>query len=344
MEKVIRGMRIGSEGYTLTDKLPENLKQTQDRYCLFGSPPFRAMVYIEGLLLQGARKYFDDMEFKEIVVPHITRATGACENIDTLFAVDYFGEKGYLSQTAQLYLESLIPWMNKVWCISPSFRAEPRVDNRHLTEFTLIELEFVGTFEELLEHVEGVIISMITSVLRKMTSRWLDRNRLRQVVAPFPRISYTEAIQTLDREFGHDITREEEQKLVEKHGNTPLFITHYPKAMKFFNMIENEENPQLVNSADLILPFGGEAVGAASREYKADRLLKRLEDSQMLRQLLAKGGSIKDFDWYINVYRKYETAPHAGCGIGLNRVTQFVLGVDDIRMCTAYPLNRETLA
>jgi len=302
------------------------------------------MVYIEGLLLQGARKYFDDMEFKEIVVPHITRATGACENIDTLFAVDYFGEKGYLSQTAQLYLESLIPWMNKVWCISPSFRAEPRVDNRHLTEFTLIELEFVGTFEELLEHVEGVIISMITSVLRKMTSRWLDRNRLRQVVAPFPRISYTEAIQTLDREFGHDITREEEQKLVEKHGNTPLFITHYPKAMKFFNMIENEENPQLVNSADLILPFGGEAVGAASREYKADRLLKRLEDSQMLRQLLAKGGSIKDFDWYINVYRKYETAPHAGCGIGLNRVTQFVLGVDDIRMCTAYPLNRETLA
>jgi asparaginyl-tRNA synthetase len=310
---------------------------------LFGSPAFRAMVYIEGLLLQGARKYFDNMEFKEIVVPHITKATGACENIDTLFAVDYFGEKGYLSQTAQLYLESLIPWMNKVWCISPSFRAEPRVDNRHLAEFTLIELEFAGTFEELLEHIEGVITSMITSVLKKMTSRWLDRNRLRQVVAPFPRISYTEAIQTLDREFGHDITREEEQTLVEKHGNMPLFITHYPKQMKFFNMIENEENPQLVNSADLILPFGGEAVGAASREYNADRLLKRLEDSQMLKQLLAKGGSIKDFDWYIDVYKKYEAAPHAGCGIGLNRVTQFVLGVDDIRMCTAYPLNKETL-
>lgn len=310
---------------------------------MFGSAAFRAMVYVEGLLLQGARKYFDGMEFKEIVVPHITRATGACENIDTLFAVDYFGEKGYLSQTAQLYLESLIPWMNKVWCISPSFRAEPRVDNRHLTEFTLIELEFAGTFEELLEHVEGVILSMITSVLQKMTSRWLDRNRLRQVVAPFPRISYTEAIQMLNREFGHDITREEEQILIEKHGNMPLFITHFPKAMKFFNMIENEENSQLVNSADLILPFGGEAVGAASREYRADRLLKRLEESQMLRQLLSKGGSIKDFDWYLDTYKKYATAPHAGCGIGLNRVTQFVLGVDDIRMCTAYPLNRETL-
>ena len=327
----------------MTDKLPENLTKTQDRYCLFGSPAFRAMVYVEGLLLQGARKYFDDMEFKEIVVPHITRATGACENIDTLFAVDYFGQMGYLSQTAQLYLESLIPWMNKVWCISPSFRAEPRVDNRHLTEFTLIELEFAGTFEELLEHVEGVILSMITSVLKKMTSRWLDRNRLGHLVAPFQRIPYTEVIQGLNKEFGHDITREEEQKLVEKYGGAPLFITHFPRAMKFFNMIENEENPELVNSADLILPFGGEAVGAASREYRADLLLKRLEESQMFKQLTAKGGSIKDFDWYIDVYRKYQTAPHAGCGIGLNRVTQFVFGVDDIRMCTAYPLNRETL-
>lgn len=301
------------------------------------------MVYVEGLLLQGARKYFDDMEFNEIVVPHITKATGACENIDTLFAVDYFGEKGYLSQTAQLYLESLIPWLNKVWCISPSFRAEPRVDNRHLTEFTLVELEFAGTFEELLEHIEGVLVSMIGSVLRKMTSRWLDRNRLRQVVPPFPRVSYSEAIKELNTEFGHDITREEEQMLVQKHGGKPLFITHFPRSMKFFNMIENEENPQLVNSADLILPYGGEAVGAASREYQADRLLKRLEESQMLRQLLARGGSIKDFDWYIDVYKKYPGAPHAGCGIGLNRVTQFVLGVEDIRMCTAYPLNRETL-
>ena len=328
----------------MTDRLPDILKNTQDRYRLFGSPAFRAMVYVEGLLLKGARKYFDDMEFKEIVVPHITKATGACENIDTLFEVDYFGEAGYLSQTAQLYLESLIPWMNKVWCISPSFRAEPRVDDRHLTEFTLIELEFAGTFEELLEHIEGVITSMIESVLKKMTSRWLDRNRLRRIVPPFQRITYAEVMEELGREFGHDISREEEQLLVKKFGDLPLFITHYPKSMKFFNMIENKDNPEIVDSADLILPFGGEAVGAASREYRPDRLYKRLTESQMLKQLETRGGSIKDFDWYIEVYRKYDTAPHAGCGIGLNRVTQFVLGVDDIRMCTAYPLNKGTIA
>lgn len=327
----------------MTDKLPEILKNTKDRHLLFDSPAFRAMVYVEGLLLKGAREYFDAMEFKEIVVPHITRATGACENIDTLFSVDYFGKKGYLSQTAQLYLESLIPWMNKVWCISPSFRAEDRVDERHLTEFSLVELEFAGTFEELLEHIEGVIVSMISSVLKKMTSRWLNRNRLRQVVSPFERITYTEAIEMLGRDFGYDISREEEQILVERFGNQPLFITHYPKSMKFFNMIENEDNPQLVDSADLILPFGGEAVGAASREYSPEKLYRRLSESQMLKQLVTKGGSIEDFDWYIDVYKRYDTAPHAGCGIGLNRVTQFVLQVDDIRMCTAYPLNRETI-
>ena len=84
----------------MTEILPDILKKTNERYCLFGSPAFRAMVYVEGLLLKGARKYFDDMEFKEIVVPHITKATGACENINTLFEVDYFGQKGYLSQTA----------------------------------------------------------------------------------------------------------------------------------------------------------------------------------------------------------------------------------------------------
>ena len=108
-------------------------------------------------------------------------------------------------------------------------------------------------------------------------------------------------------------------------------------------MIENETNPILVDSADLILPFGGEAVGAASREYRPDKLEQRLKESTMLKQLEEQDGSIADFDWYLDVYKRYPAVPHAGCGIGLNRVTQFIMGCDDIRMCTAYPCNRETL-
>ncbi len=108
-------------------------------------------------------------------------------------------------------------------------------------------------------------------------------------------------------------------------------------------MIENSTNPKIVDSADLILPYGGEAVGAASREYRPNKLRERLKESMMLDQLKRQGGSIDDFKWYLDVYKKYPVVPHAGCGIGLNRVTQFIFGVDDIRMCSAYPLNKETI-
>lgn len=321
----------------------ENLRRTVDRYRLFSNPAFRAMVYVEGLLLKGARKYLDVMGFKEVVVPHITTATGACENINTLFALNYFGRRAFLSQTAQLYLEGLVPWLNKVWCVSPSFRAEPRVDDRHLTEFPLIELEFAGTFEELLEHIEGVITMMVRTVQNEMTSRWVDRNRLRKVFRPFPRVEYGDTIKKFDLSFGDDLSSSQEQELLKDFGGQPVFVTHFPKAIKFFNMIENRFTPEVVDSADLILPFGGEAVGAASREYRYARLKVRLQQSQMLKQLKKEGGSIKDFEWYLSVYREIKMSPHAGCGIGLPRVTQFVLGLPDIRMCTAYPLNRETL-
>jgi len=116
-----------------------------------------AIIKIESSLLRGARKYFEENNFIEVAVPHITKATGSCENVATMFELDYFGLKRYLSQTAQLYLEVLTPFLERVWCIGPSFRAEPRADERHLTEFTLVELEFAGDFAELLAHIEGTI-------------------------------------------------------------------------------------------------------------------------------------------------------------------------------------------
>jgi len=121
----------------------------------------------------------------------------------------------------------------------------------------------------------------------------------------------------------------------------PLFITHYPKVIKFFNMKTNSENPQVVNSTDLIFPHSGEAVGA-EREYEHKALYEKLKESNMLRQLVQRGGSISDFQWYLDVYKRYNM-PNAGCGIGLNRVTQFVLGTDDIRATTVFPLNKESL-
>lgn len=325
------------------------LKNTKDRYRLLTAPGMPAIVKIESTLLKGARKYFADQGFIEVAVPHLTKATGACENIATMFEIDYFGHKGYLSQTAQLYLEVLTPFLGKVWCIGPSFRAEPSVDERHLTEFTLIELEFAGGFKELLEHIEGLICSMVGCLLREREEELqllsVDTERLRKIRRPFKKVTYTEAVELLAEygvEWGDDLKSYHEKKLVEMNVNQPQFVTHFPKAIKFFNMKENEENAAIVNSADLLLPLSGEAVGAAEREFRYEKLYKRLVNSTMFRQLVEKGGSIEDFGWYLEFYKEHGIL-HSGCGIGLNRVTQFALGTDDIRATTAFPLNRESI-
>jgi asparaginyl-tRNA synthetase len=325
------------------------LGNTKDRYKLLPTQAMHAVVKIESSLLKGARRYFEENNFIEVVVPHLTKATGACENIATMFELDYFGQKGYLSQTGQLYLEVLTPFLGKVWCIGPSFRAEPLADERHLTEFTLIELEFAGNFEELLKHIEGTICSMVNCALTEREGELqllnVDVKRLRRIRRPFQRITYTEAVGLLAKygvQWGDDLKSHHEKVLVQMHGNQPLFVTHFPKAIKFFNMRENDENPAMVNSADLLLPTSGEAVGAAEREYRYEKLFERLINSMMFKQLVAKGGSIEDFRWYLEFYRE-RGCLHSGCGIGLNRVTQFVLGTGDIRATTAFPMNRESI-
>ena len=124
----------------------EGLMQTNNRPLVLGSTELAAVAKIESAVLAAARRYFGKECFTEVTVPHITQVTGACENIDTLFELDYFGESGYLVQTGQLYLEALIDKLGKVYCIGPSFRAEPDIDERHLTEVTLVEIEVPGDF------------------------------------------------------------------------------------------------------------------------------------------------------------------------------------------------------
>lgn len=268
-----------------------------------------------------------------------------------MFEVSFFNERRYLAQTGQLYLEVLTPYLGKVWAAGPSFRAEPDVDDRHLVEFTLVELEFRGGFDELLGHIEGTITSMVDEVLRTrgedLELLGVDKGRLREVRPPFRRVTYTDAIELLSGSgvrWGDDLKSAHEKQLAQYFGGRPLFITHYPKTIKFFNMKENDTNPDIVDSADLILPFSGEAVGAAEREYEYEKLVARLLDSSMFRLLKEKGGSLEDFAWFLNFYKEKGGCRHSGCGIGMNRVTQFVLGSEDIRATTTWPMNRESNA
>jgi len=198
-------------------------------------------------------------------------------------------------------------------------------------------------------HIESMVCSMVQRVLEErreeLTLLNVDRRRLLDVKPPFKKITYISAVKDLADhgvKWGDDLKSHHENFLVKIHGDKPLFITHYPKEIKFFNMKTNSENPSIVNSTDLILPFSGEAVGAAEREFDYRALYEKLESSTMLKQLVERGGSIEDFNWYLEFYKKHGV-PHAGCGIGLNRVTQFVLGIDDIRATTVFPLNRDSL-
>lgn len=307
-----------------------------------------AVVSVEAELIRGARKYFEENGFTEVVVPHLTKATGACENIATMFDVDYFGQKAYLVQTGQLYLESLIPKLGNVFCVGPSFRAEGDVDNRHLTEFTLVEFELPCDFGELLAHIEGTVQSMVRSVIKNRKEELdllgVETSHLKRALAPFPRIGYADAVRKLqetgfDVEWGDDLKSAHEKSIVAETGK-PTFITHYPEKIKFFNMFR--AGGDTVNSADLILPNSCEAVGSAQREHRYNVLEEKLRGSQMLRLLEAKGGTIEDFRWYLDFVKEFPVQ-HSGCGIGLNRVTQFVLGSGDIRTTTAYPMNRVSL-
>ncbi len=324
------------------------LTQTKNRPAVFTSKRLQDVARVESILLKGARHYLENKGYIEVNVPHITRATGSCENVYTLFGVDYFGEQAYLSQTGQLYLEALTPFLSKVWCVGPSFRAETRVDGRHLTEFSLLELEFKGNFDQLLSEIEGIICAMIEELISSDNiPEGFEQNiqRLREVKAPFKKIPYTEAIEMLSDEgvhWGDDLQSRHEQLLVEMSGGKPIFITRYPKAIKFFNMIEDEDDPRVVKSADLILPYSGEAAGAAEREYRHDRLVERLMSSNMMKMLIKRGGGPSDFNWYLEFYERHGE-PHSGCGIGVNRVTQFALGTEDIRAATVYPMNKESL-
>jgi len=306
-----------------------------------------ALAKVEAGLLRGARQYLESAGFVEIDVPRITTATGSCENIDTLFEMNYFGRRAYLIQTAQLFLEILVSSLGKVWCYGPSFRAEPRVDRRHLTQFALLEVEFLGDFEAMLTHIENLIAEMFRGAFRyaekELKEMGIDRSRIEILTKPFARVTYDEAVRVVKTKWGDDLTSSHERTLVESFGNQPLFVTHFPTHFKFFNMRTNPDNPRIVNSADLILSYGGEAVGAAEREFEYEKVLAKLKGSRMMSQLQRAGGGIEEFGWYLDHLRWNGSAPHAGFGVGVARVMQSLLCRNDIRRCIPFPSNKVAL-
>ncbi|OGZ57189.1 MAG: hypothetical protein A3F94_01045 [Candidatus Spechtbacteria bacterium RIFCSPLOWO2_12_FULL_38_22] len=338
---------------------------------------FKSIILLEAAVFRAARNFLEGQGYIEMFPPRIVRASGACENIDTLFEVTAEGEKkwfrseagkpvnAYLAQTGQLYLEAFVSELKKVYCVGPSFRAERAIDNRHLTEFKMIEIEFEGDFEKLLEIIQATVYQIAQYVAQQAhlypqsySLSEKDIERLQEVPVNFARLTYDQAITTLQAlgekvNWGDDISSYREQLLIQSTGNIPLFITHFPDPMwphgkeleveKFFNMLPDEKNPGRVLSADLILPGAGESVGAAARIHNVDVMIDRLKKSKMYKRLVSRGGDLDDFSWYINQLRTRGSVPHAGCGFGMARIIKWIVGKDNIHDCLSFPQHREYL-
>ena len=308
-----------------------------------------AVIRIWDAMFRGARRHVEDLGFIGVHnMPEIVGVTGACENVDTLFKLDFFGKPAYLAQSDQLYLELLAPHLGAVYAEMQSFRMEPEADDRHLCQFALFELEHLGTLDELIGNIAGTV----QAAAREVASRCADDLALFGRCADdiinlrFGRITYTAAVELLQSEFpylswGDDLVAEHEAALTRELG--PCFVTHYPLPIKFFNMKQNDDDPRVVNSTDLLLPGSGESAGAAEREHKYERVVARLKSSSMYRRLIELGATDADFAWYLDAHKGKEIPLHSGAGIGMARVAQFILGVDDIREAVPFLINRDNL-
>lgn len=330
---------------------------------------FSNLVLVNQSLNFGGWENYRKSGLTYVDVQEIVGITGACENIDTLFKVqNRLGLPLFVAQTGQLSLEQALQSFHGAFTVIHSARDEEEEDERHLRQFRLTEEEFDCTlagmkrenyddekmFETLLVHIEQAVQAMIKNIVKengelltKVYAR--DVNKIKQASeTKFFRIEYEEAVKLLNKngypnvKFGDDLGSAQEAKIVHllNNGKTeiPCFITKYPKEIKFFNMKVFAKDPRVVLSADLILPYAGEATGSAVREHDFEKLNERLLVSTMFDLHIKRGGKYEDFTWYLDIIKNKKTLPHAGYGIGNERVLQFIFGESDIRNVSLFSL------
>lgn len=338
----------------------------------------RHLTKISSSLFYGSVNHYKSLGLQYTEVPSIVGITGACENVDTLFKIgNRLDLPLFFTQTGQLALEQTLQHVHGAYTIIQSGRDEEFEDERHLRQFVLTEEEFDCTFagmnrhtydeekmfESLLTHIELAIKAMMQSVYDgygKILSTLYGRDGqvLHEILErPFLRIVYRDAVKLLQRNgfsavrFGDDLQSEHEAKIVELMNKqtkgyggmiecwSPVLITRYPKEIKFFNMKVSTLDSRVVLSADCIFPYAGEGVGSAVREHDGEKLKQRLLTSRMFALHESRGGTYNDFIWYVeDIVAKKKTLPHAGYGIGNERVLQFLLGTSDIRTSSLFSM------
>ncbi len=320
------------------------------RHLWLRSSKQHALLRIRSEICQAIREFFHERDFVLIDSPILTPA--ACEGTSTLFETDYFGEKAYLSQSGQLYLEPACMAFGKVYCFGPTFRAEKSKTRRHLSEFWMVEPEIAfAELADLLDLAEEFVVALVGRALERcrpeLDTLERDVSRLQAVRRPFPRLTYAEAAAFLMRpevverarsqdappfEIGNDFGGFDETILTETRDR-PVMITHYPAAIKAFYMQPDPADPSRALCVDVLAPEGyGEIIGGSQRIHDPDLLLRRIREH---------GLPEESFRWYLDI-RKYGSVPHGGFGMGVERFVAWVAGIHHLREAIPYPrtLNR----
>lgn len=310
-----------------------------------------AILRIRATIVRTIRNWLDDNGYLLVDTPILSGLAG--ENSTDLFEVDYFGEPAYLAQTGQLYNEANIMSFGKVYCFGPTFRAERSKTRRHLIEFWMVEPEMAYfNLEDMMEMEEQFVSAIVQAVLEKHPQELeileRDTTRLEQVKAPFARISYDDAVAKLHEihaqtedpeqkdllkiEWGEDFGSPHETALAESFDR-PVFVYHYPSAVKAFYMQPVDGRPEVCRSVDLLAPEGyGEITGGSERIHDADLLAEKVKEI---------GINPENYKWYLDL-RRYGTVPHSGFGLGIERTVAWICGLHHVRETIPYPrvLNR----
>lgn len=295
-----------------------------------------AIAKVRHEVVQAIRDFFDQRHFVLVDTPILTGAIG--ESAGNLFATEYFDlGTAYLAQTGQLYVEAAAAALGKVYCFGPTFRAEKSKTRRHLTEFWMVEPEVAWhDSNDNMTLQEDFVTFIVRRCLERRKSELAELERdtasLERVAPPFPRVSYTDAVEKLkalgsDMEWGRDIGGDDET-LLAKQFDRPVMVYNYPKGVKAFYMKENPADPRTVLNNDMLAPEGyGEIIGGSQREDDYDKLLARIRAEKLPEE---------QYSWYLDL-RKYGTFVHAGFGLGVERTVAWICGIPHVREAIAFP-------
>lgn len=342
--------------YPITPKEHGTEFLMDNRHLWIRSKRQNAILKVRHTVVKATRDYFDDNGFTLADTPIFTPA--ACEGTSTLFEVDYFGdEKAYLTQSGQLYNEATAAAFGKSYAFGPTFRAEKSKTRRHLTEFWMVEPEVAyAGYEDMMELGEGLIVSIVDRVLndRAEELKTLERDTsiLEAISPPFPRLHYDDAVKMLQErydeerrnavqtdedanklpavtqfEWGGDFGAPDETYLSSQFGK-PVFVHHFPAAIKGFYFEVDKERPELALGVDLLAPEGyGEIIGGGERATSLEYLEEQLKHHNLPQDI---------FEWYLDL-RRYGSVPHAGFGMGIERCTAWMCGIEHVRETIPFP-------